>query len=114
MVRGGDSKSSPASRPVSNLAPPARQAWCRSRLASCEILEGGEIRSSTFSEGDAGRVAIEADRLLIRGDSPEFFTGIANSAEPGSSGDAGDDRIVAGELEILAGGAITSGTASER
>ncbi len=78
-----------------------------------EIQPGGSIGSATFSAGDAGRITIEADRLLIRRDHSEFLTGITNSAEPGSSGDAAAVRIVAGELAILAGGEIASSTFSE-
>ena len=85
----------------------------RIAAGSVEVLEGGEIHSLTFARGDAGEIAVEADRLLIQGGGAEAFTGVANSAEVGSSGAAGIVRIAAGELEVLDGGEIRSSTFSE-
>ena len=72
-----------------------------------EVLVGGEIRSATFSSGDAGRVAIEADRLLVQGGV------ISTGTQPGSSGTAGTVAIVARRLEVLDGGQISSVTFAE-
>ena len=36
------------------------------RAGELEIRNGGSINSTTFTEGDAGRVAITADHLIVR------------------------------------------------
>ncbi len=83
------------------------------RAGTLDILNGGLISSSTFSEGNAGRIFVEADVLNI--DNQGFLswaTGIVSKAEAGSSGHAGDLSIQAGMLNIVNGGLITSNTLS--
>jgi filamentous hemagglutinin family protein len=76
-----------------------------------EILNGGDISSSTFSVGDAGGVEIEARNVRIDGQGSARFTGIAGNANVGSIGNAGTVTIrVAGLLEVLNGGMISSST----
>jgi large exoprotein involved in heme utilization and adhesion len=76
------------------------------------VLNGGEIRSSTFAQGQAGSVVVTADRsLTVDRQGSEFFTGITSSATSGSEGDAGSVVVTShGELAVLNGGAISSST----
>jgi large exoprotein involved in heme utilization and adhesion len=76
-----------------------------------ELRNGGFIFSSTFGPGDAGQITVNADRLLISGNVAAGFTGIASSAEPGSTGQAGTVAVTARELELRnVGGQISTGT----
>jgi filamentous hemagglutinin family protein len=47
-----------------------------------ELRSGGLISSSTSTNGNAGIVDVQANRLLISGDGAQAFTGIISSAEP--------------------------------
>jgi len=71
-----------------------------------ELRDGGQITSSTRGSGDAGQVAVTADRLLVSG-SPSV---IASTAQPGSAGQAGTVAVSARELELRDGGQISSAT----
>jgi filamentous hemagglutinin family protein len=80
-----------------------------------EILQGGQITSSTFARGDAGTVVVEAEQLLINGGIGGLPTGILSAASfeneafrPTAKGDAGNVIVKADELEIRNGGQITS------
>ena len=76
-----------------------------------ELLYGGVIISSTFAQGNAGSVEVQAGNLHIDGGTPDHVNGITSQAEPKSSGDAGTVAVtVAGLLELLNGGQITSST----
>jgi hypothetical protein len=75
-----------------------------------EVLNGGQILSSTFGAGHAGDIEIEAGRLRVDGQG-NFLTLITSSAWAGSSGTAGMVTIrVANPLEVLNGGVISSDT----
>lgn len=79
-----------------------------------EIERGGRVSSTTFADGAAGSVTINAGALRIDGRGSELFAGVASVAEPGSTGDAGPISVtVAEQLEILGGGEITSSTSAE-
>jgi filamentous hemagglutinin family protein len=75
-----------------------------------EILSGGQILSSTFASGNAGRVEIQAGELLIDGQEAASTSAIVsaslNSVES-NQGFAGDVDIEAGKLTIRNGGAIS-------
>jgi large exoprotein involved in heme utilization and adhesion len=77
-----------------------------------EVLNGATIGSGTFAEGSAGEVTIAAETLRLDGlGTPGQFTGVASSAESGSSGDAGTVSLtVDGLLEVLNGAQISSNT----
>ncbi|MBK1648966.1 filamentous hemagglutinin N-terminal domain-containing protein [Rhabdochromatium marinum] len=74
------------------------------------VVNGAQITSSTWASGDAGNLRISADN--VRMDSAYTgFTGIASSAEPGSTGNAGSISLkVAKTLEILSGAAVSTVT----
>jgi filamentous hemagglutinin family protein len=78
-----------------------------------DVLNGGEISSSTFGSGNAGGVDIEAGSLRIDGLASNYFTGIGSTAEPSSSGNAGTVTITAADLlTVVNGGEISSSTFS--
>ena len=79
-----------------------------------EVLNGGSITSSTFSEGDAGDVIVDAGRLRIARQGAATFTGISSQANNGSGGNAGKVEITVGDLlAVLDGGKISSSTFGE-
>jgi filamentous hemagglutinin family protein len=76
-----------------------------------EVRSGGEIYSDTLSNGDAGRVEIRADEVLVSGDGSPGGTGIASGARAGR-GKGGVVLVTAGRLEVRNGGVIASATFS--
>jgi filamentous hemagglutinin family protein len=81
-----------------------------------EIRDGGEIRSSTFGNANAGAVEVGVrGRLLISGEGLEGFrlTGISSSVEPNSTGEGGTVTVTADEVDLRADGAIRSVTFSQ-
>jgi len=80
---------------------------------AASILNGGQVSSSTLSQGKAGAVRLSADTLIIDRQRSAGRTGIASNAERGSAGAAGDvEVIVGGTASILNGGGIGSSTFS--
>ncbi len=79
-----------------------------------ELRDGAEISSIT-SGGDAGNIVIQAGELSIDGEGTSGqLTWIANVAESGSSGHAGDVTVtVDGLLELRNRALIANGTAAE-
>ena len=75
------------------------------------IMPGGAISSSTLGAGNAGSVNVTADSLLIDG-TGDFPTGIfaLSDAEFNFAGKGGSIAVNAGDLRIIAGGVISSGT----
>jgi hypothetical protein len=82
-----------------------------------EVMNGGEISSDTWGEGDGGCVVVEADNLCIEGthdDENGYVSGITSTACSGSSGDGGSIAIkVSGCLDMIKGGTISAGTHGE-
>jgi filamentous hemagglutinin family protein len=86
------------------------------RAADIQLRDGGEIRSSTFSAGDAGRVVVDAGQLLISGqglDRLDPLTGISSQVLEGVTGNGGDVLVTADHLELRADGKVRSVTFSE-
>lgn len=78
-----------------------------------EVVNGGDISSSTFGLGDAGQVKIDAGNLRVDGKSYNGFTGIGSTSEASSSGNAGAVSItVQDRVEVVNGGEISSSTFS--
>jgi filamentous hemagglutinin family protein len=78
-----------------------------------KILGGGQINSSTFSNGEAGNITIRAGSLYMNslGDIPLNLTGILNRSESGATGDAGDVMITLDHaLSIVSGSEISAAT----
>jgi hypothetical protein len=68
-----------------------------------DIRDGGLISSDTFAQGDAGRVTVTADQLLISGVAG-LFTGISSEAlDRDSAANAGTVTVAAVVLDIRNG-----------
>jgi filamentous hemagglutinin family protein len=74
------------------------------------VRNGAEIATSTFGQGDAGRVSVRASDIRI--DGAEWGNAaISSSAELNASGNAGSVDIVAsGDVTLRAGGTVASNT----
>jgi large exoprotein involved in heme utilization and adhesion len=71
------------------------------------IRSNGEISAGTFGHGDGGQIEVDvAGGLTING----AETGIAASANPGSTGNAGSVKVSAGQIAVSAGAEIASST----
>ena len=70
------------------------------QATSMELLANGTVRSSTFSEGDAGVVQVAADRLLI---DDAFLSSTANSS---ATGNGGNLVVNASDIEVRNTGEI--------
>lgn len=80
---------------------------------SFDIVNGGNVSSSTFAEGDAGDVNVSAETLTIDGQgNGSRATGINSQANQGR-GNAGNVAIQAGTLNIVNGGVVSSSTFAE-
>ncbi len=79
-----------------------------------ELLNGGQISASTFSDKPGGSVVVEAGSLVIDRAGKQT-TGIFSLAGDRSHSDAGNIEIdVVGKASIMRGGEISSGTRSGR
>ena len=79
-----------------------------------QIINGGQIISSTFSKGNAGNVTVNAGDAIINDQRSKTLTGIASSAESESEGNAGNVTVNANHLlQLLNGGQIISVTFSK-
>lgn len=74
-----------------------------------QILNGGQISSSSWRQGDAGNITITVGDMSLDGQGDSAF--IVSVVGPGSQGHAGDITInVVGALQLLDGGQILSNT----
>ena len=84
-------------------------AATRSGMTAGEVrMNGGQIRAITFGPGDAGSVAVDADRVFVSGGGSAFLAGMFSRTEQGSTGAGGAVAVTAGELEVRDGGLIAS------
>ncbi len=75
---------------------------------SLNILNGGQVSTSTFSQGDAGDIIITAGQLVIDNQNTNRRVGIASDTN--SEGQAGNITVNTGLLSIANGGAISNGS----
>ncbi|NJM97526.1 MAG: S-layer family protein [Phormidesmis sp. RL_2_1] len=77
------------------------------------VSEGGQISSSTNSNGNGGNVTVNATDISIAGTSPTeaFISVISTSATEDAQGDAGDIAVNAERISLQRGGQFFSGTA---
>ncbi len=77
---------------------------------SLEVVNGGVISVSTYGQGDAGRLTVNAKDILI--DSQDgFFTGFEAEVGWSGTGDGGDMEINStGRLQLLNGGVVSVST----
>ncbi len=74
-----------------------------------DIINGGQVSSTTSSQGHAGKVAVSTDNLTIDGlNNPSKVTGIFSQAKPNSSGQVGDIAVLASNTVNLSNGAKIS------
>jgi filamentous hemagglutinin family protein len=81
------------------------------------LTNGGTVSASTFAEGNAGTITIDAsDTISIDGDEPsdaETAGGIFSSVVDDAVGDAGGIEITTANLSLTNGGTVSSSTSGE-
>ncbi|NEO72214.1 filamentous hemagglutinin N-terminal domain-containing protein [Moorena sp. SIO3H5] len=80
------------------------------------VEDGAQVSVSTFAEGDAGSLTINASELVqVIDQSPDgnFPSGIFAQANPDSTGDAGDLKINTQQLLLQGGGQVNAVTFGE-
>jgi len=76
-----------------------------------EIFNGARISSSTFGQGNAGNLEVNASTMSLDGSDSIFSSGIFTTAYENSIGHAGQINVdVSGNLNILANANIASNT----
>ena len=76
------------------------------------VLDGGQVISSTFAQGDAGNITVNAGSILVSGSNAVDTALITSTAESGSTGDAGSVFITTDELTVQDGAEVLSATLS--
>jgi filamentous hemagglutinin family protein len=75
------------------------------------LTNGGQVRGSTFGQGNAGQVTIDADNVSIDGvGNNKLSSGVFSNVEKTGVGDAGGINITTSELSLNNGGQITGST----
>ena len=77
-----------------------------------EILDGGEISTSTYGGGDAGRISVHARELRVKGceGCVDVLTGIGSKSYSDSDGSAGSVFVTVNEIvELLYNAHISTG-----
>ncbi|WP_084503289.1 filamentous hemagglutinin N-terminal domain-containing protein [Desulfatirhabdium butyrativorans] len=77
---------------------------------SLEVVNGGQLSSSTFGAGDGGGVIINADHIIVDGGIFSHTSNISSQTNSAATGDAGFIRIATDSLSLTNGGRITNGT----
>jgi len=80
------------------------------KAGALTVRDGAAISSSTFGEGDATGVAIQADSIVLAGDGSALTTGIVSGAEPKSKGSAGTIAVTAGDMTVQSGAVVRTST----
>ncbi|MCC5620447.1 filamentous hemagglutinin N-terminal domain-containing protein [Nostoc sp. CHAB 5715] len=79
------------------------------------IESGAQVGTGTFGAGKGGNLNVDAQDVQIIGESADggFSSGLYASAEPGSTGDAGDLTIKTNTLLLKDGAAVSAATFSK-
>ena len=78
---------------------------------SLSIVNGGQVIASTFGQGNAGTVEINAsDTISIDGGANDFSSGIFSTVEPVAEGNAEDIRITTNSLFLAGGSQVIAST----
>ena len=78
------------------------------KAGTLDLIRGGRISSSTYTQGNAGSITVDADTLTIDNlDYPSISPGIFSDTYLGS-GQAGDVTVRAGKLDLINKGKISS------
>ncbi len=82
---------------------------------SLSLTNGAEITASTFGEGNAGTVTVNAfDTISADGESSGgFASGIFSTVAETGTGDAGGINLTTGNLTLTKGGVINASTFGE-
>ncbi|MEM7717239.1 MAG: S-layer family protein, partial [Cyanobacteria bacterium P01_A01_bin.68] len=66
------------------------------------VKDGGQIDASTFGDGEGGNLSVDVDNIQLIGTTKnnEFDSGFFSSAEPNSTGDAGNLTVNADILQL--------------
>ncbi|MFM7426093.1 MAG: hypothetical protein ACKO7W_14060, partial [Elainella sp.] len=76
-----------------------------------EVLDGARLLVSTFAQGNAGDIRITADRMVVRGVSPEGLNSLVlSTVDPRGRGNGGNIEINASILEVRGGAEIAVST----
>jgi filamentous hemagglutinin family protein len=78
------------------------------------VKDGAQLGASTFGAGKGGNLTVDAQDVQIIGRSTDGLFGsvLATSAQPGSTGDAGDLTIKTNTLLVKDGAQVTAGTSA--
>ncbi len=79
------------------------------------VRDGAQVNAATFGKGDGGNLTVNADQQvqLIGTSADSYPSGLGASAEPGSSGKAGDVTINTGTLLVRDGAQVGASTFGE-
>ena len=87
------------------------------KTTGLQIIDGGSISSTTFSGGNAGNIAIDAEQIEIKGirESTDNITGLSRSlvvtsVQPEATGNGGTITIDADNLKLSEGGIVSTST----
>ena len=82
------------------------------KTSSLSLINGGFINASTFSQGNAGLVKVNAQNtIVIDGESSQgFISGIGSQVNFEAKGDAGGVNLTTGSLSLMNGGVIDAST----
>ncbi|MDJ0734861.1 MAG: S-layer family protein [Nostocaceae cyanobacterium] len=76
------------------------------------VRDGAVVSSATFGRGNGGNLIVEAQNIQLIGidKSGEFPSGLRTSAEPNSTGNAGDLKVKTNTLILTDGAKVDAGT----
>ena len=79
---------------------------------SLQVTKGGRINTSTFGEGNAGSITINAaDTIIFDGETKrQVSSAVTSQVNSGAVGDAGDVNITTGSLQVTNGAQISTST----
>ena len=73
-----------------------------------EILNGGQIASTTLGDGDAGSIDVSTTGLVVVGDDANRPTGISSQSGLFANGDAGSITVNSEDIVLRFGGQVSS------
>jgi filamentous hemagglutinin family protein len=83
----------------------------RIETGTLSVRDGARVSASTFSDGDAGNIAIQALKVELAGNQiASSASGVFSQVELGASGQGGSIAIDTRALNILSGAQVSAGT----
>ncbi|MCC5663620.1 filamentous hemagglutinin N-terminal domain-containing protein [Nostoc sp. CHAB 5784] len=77
------------------------------------VQERTQVTSDTFGTGKGGNLSVDAQEVQLIGGNSEFLTGLSATAQPNSTGNAGDLTIKTNTLLVRDGAQVNAGSFSE-